>query len=812
MPTNSIVTRTISLPLADLELLKAKGAVSRVALSLAIEEGTKDRPILPVPQYEVLHHAPVRVPGDKLDRLREIAKAKGLKDLADGTLLSRLIITALRGDTVVAIKPATPFKVDPTLLSTQERTARPEQLQFFADIAEANSVGRIILAEAATGVGKGLVIAAAAHMAASAGKRVVVASPTHLISRQTRSDLAAINRSHGEVKFAVVYGRREFVSSRRLSEMLDEAQARADLGHAQIAEARKWLDRQIAAGDNATWLSAELEAHCPGLAREYALHNAEVGEPGEMAYQRQFVAAEKAPIVFASHAMLAHDTLARVRSALAAGAGSGERDQPKTEQPWYIASNEKLISFEADRGVLPNFEVLLVDEAHLLERAFAEAASASVSVRMMVRRIDKLANSSKSPTRREAASTAKKCFERLEQLSRWSDSRLSISKHTSQPAAGRGAELVAELLAAGQLIVKSIKDNSTDEERQLLSDVDALKRAVHANEHMLVQVEFTPYRRWPTVLVGPRHVNAPMDFMWRRVAAGAAVSATLYIDSSAGVPSADYMRSKLNVPRERLATHRPITPAWVTEPVTLYTPEIRSGESRAHRWCPPSGTEPDEADLARYHMEIASVIESISQEQDRGGMLVLATSYAFIAAMKASGKFGDNAIYQAEGVSLEVPRERFIRLSMDGQRPLWFATGSAWTGLNLAHPDASVAPEQDRILTHLVIVRAPFNTEKSSVSLARMERADGFMSEIMRCALQLKQAMGRLVRRPGLSDRHLYLLDPRMVDPGMSYGAIFERLVTRYPRRKLLSQTVDPVTASRMKPVPQTSKRRRGLI
>jgi CRISPR type IV-associated DEAD/DEAH-box helicase Csf4 len=94
-----------------------------------------------------------------------------------------------------------------------------------------------------------------------------------------------------------------------------------------------------------------------------------------------------------------------------------------------------------------------------------------------------------------------------------------------------------------------------------------------------------------------------------------------------------------------------------------------------------------------------------------------------------------------------------------GKKPVWLATGAAWTGLDLRDEETEEAL-QDWILTDLVIPRCPMGRNRTAAHVARVSRL-GFEQELLDAAFTLRQGLGRLIRREGLKKRNIRFLDGR---------------------------------------------------
>lgn len=120
----------------------------------------------------------------------------------------------------------------------------------------------------------------------------------------------------------------------------------------------------------------------------------------------------------------------------------------------------------------------------------------------------------------------------------------------------------------------------------------------------------------------------------------------------------------------------------------------------------------------------------------------------------------------------------------DGQRPVWIATGPAWTGLNLRDELAENAAD-DRILTDLVITRSPMGRNRTAAHMSRVSTL-GFEHELLDAAFTLRQGLGRLIRREGLKDRRIWFLDGRIHTKRATFYK-FSSLIRTYPRQATIT-------------------------
>ena len=124
---------------------------------------------------------------------------------------------------------------------------------------------------------------------------------------------------------------------------------------------------------------------------------------------------------------------------------------------------------------------------------------------------------------------------------------------------------------------------------------------------------------------------------------------------------------------------------------------------------------------------------------------------------------------------------QFRAIAAGGKRPIAIATGGAWTGLDLS--DSQVSPEEDTLLTDLIISAIPFNTQRSYLHLQKVQRL-GMNVEISYALRKFTQGLGRLIRRPGVKDRRLWILDNRLESVrSATYSSRFLSALARYTRK-----------------------------
>lgn len=793
--------RTVYLPAFIVDSI-AEGERSAQVVSLATTAANAGQALSLVPAND-LQAVKVRVP-EALSRHIDALRGHGvLAQESDGSLLARLAYTTWvksgKGcpkarDESGAQKPCATSTLSLPSLSPG-RDFYPAQRDFIGRLVRSCDAGRIIGLESATGTGKGLVLATGAYLLARQGETVVIASPTHRISIQTGLELARLMEHNPEVGVAAVRGRQEFVSDQRLREYLDYDDQLSDTDRQALTD---WVNRQDA-GDEQCWLIETLPDTETALdMAALQLQASEADTETDAAYRRQFTRANQAAIVLCTHSMLCHDFVRR----LGATSEYKRRIDPslsgiKREEALLADARARFSDPANDQGVLPRYTTLLVDEGHQLELQFANAMTEAVSITSLVNHLQ-LARDQGVKGLVSGIEEAKKVLSYLRSVGAQGDlERIDIKRAKEMRAlAARLADVASKAATAAGKKAKRRPDLLPVAAR-LSRSAGALRRALNPDNQGLSWFTFSPVRYYPRLETGPASVSPLLARMWSRLGilhGGAVLSATLYLPRHNGVPTAEPMllyrlailRSLLE-PEPFPGGHRHV-PKWVFEPVTLHRFAVPVGKSAHHPLCPPKNSQ-EKSEMTPWAQALAPELMRRTLSAARGGTLVLNTSYLAIDVLSEALLVVDPLLKQRLIVSdqrtpFELQRRRYLQLAAAGQRPVWLATGRAWTGLDLSMPHRR--PEEDVALSDLVITRLPFNTNRTLSHQVRTSRSGGWKLNEQEMLFALRQGAGRLIRRQGLEDRHLWLYDPRAFDAARNYYAGVAALFTEYRHRQTM--------------------------
>lgn len=579
---------------------------------------------------------------------------------------------------------------------------RPEQEALASAVGRALASGEHLIVEAGTGVGKSLGYLVPAL---ESGQRVVVSTATKALQEQLLSkDVPIASAALGrELKVAVVKGRNNYLCLKALDgfALLGSAllprpdDARAYERMLPWIETTQTGDRAELDFEPSHTLWSELAVgsdrcagrRCPHASRCFA----------EGARQR----AQDADIVIANHALTFADLAVRQRS-------------------------------EDALAVLPDYDALILDEAHRVEEAAASWLGGRVSqagIRQLQRDVERAAREAFKPAPGRALAAVERAGERLLQavapaqgrrrLREVPEQRLAVLTEALHELAHALQGQGDELDQLGRRAVGLAADATA------CADVSGLDRVVWAEPDAIA---------W-----APVDVAEPLrNLLWGRSTTCVLVSATLTTASDFG-----FVRRRLGLDEARELSLG--SPYDFSAQALFYLPERM-----------PDPRSPAARDA------IADEVLSLCGHS-RGRALVLTTSWR--ALDELAERVRDRLPYRVL-VQGEAPRERLLEQFREEVDSVLIATQTFWQGVDVA----------GEALSLLVIDKLPFAAPGDPLVEARCERisaagGDWFMEYALPSAvLQLRQGFGRLIR--GHADRGVVaVLDPRLRTKG--YGRAF---------------------------------------
>jgi len=642
---------------------------------------------------------------------------------------------------------------------------RAEQKAMCRLMAESHAPGDILFLEASTGVGKGRAVAAhAAHLVkTNASERVVIAAPTIEILGQLFCEYKTLK--HGAARPASMVGSGEFVSEVALRLILDSD----DVEQLPDASgARAWLKNEARrpwGKLQKRWLCDSLADAAPGFPinlvrlthyQRTALNAAD--DAGLRAYLQCAQDAADARVVFVTHTMLALDVVHRLSATRDEGIAHSKRSHFESDEAWWHADLEARAKASIS-GLIPNYDTLLVDEAHLLEQSFSNAVNDQISLFALKNMVETHGTPALKTTMRAI-------FDALVTVGKTTET-LHIGVRDGRNAADlRGTQGLAKLCRAIARHQKSVKDKAT---RAALQEFRNKFRWLEKDGALpnvfATRLYFTPSRRYPLVERSKLNVNRELSFVWKYVRAGVLASATLYMHTPSGYALHD-MRKELRVPAVRARAMRPICPSWVTNPVTVYLPPARPAKEDLDGLLVPPKFGAEITEWAAYYDRIAAFITRHWPERDRGGTLVLMTSFEAIDEIGARlrrGPLSDRVMLSERRESFRQRANQYLEAVNDDRAPIWLATGRAWTGLNLR---TGYKACDDHAIDYLVMPRLPVLLNCSAIHRERVLGTDGRGHfggrEVWQCARFVRQGIGRAVRQRGVPPKEIFVLDGRL--------------------------------------------------
>lgn len=660
--------------------------------------------------------------------------------------------------------------------ASRNSSFRPEQTLILDGLRPALEDNRIAFCEGGTGVGKSRVIAVAAGEILAAGehRRVIISAPSiqnlmHLLAEwETAVDTPEFEIPRG-LTVAVVLGRSQFLDLASIEELI------ADSPTGSYPKTVSWLKDGAPAGltpetrqllirhPTITGLAADLLEVDPSFPIDRCLLTDRSDQISSASYDALRASAQDADLIFCSHAMLATDTLTRV-----------------------VMKAE----------ILPDRDTLFIDEAHLYEAEQAKIATRDLafsSLRSLLRH-QPWSEIRARATADRALESCTEAFKALQTLKKDIVLPYDLSERRTQMQWLAIAEKLVSFrqsLDSLNAVLKKTRDKDKWKRTTAVfkDAVDVLGSATtHLRRSDLCRVSFSSERRWPSLQIGPQNVSGLLRRLWDSTRAAGLLSATLYLPTANG-SSPNYLKMTLSIPEDRIALIPPVQPPW------LRTPHVFRPRTRNPRLSPPSG-----ADLTPEAIEtwLRNLLPAFDYAADTaaGGTLILMSGYdrADVLNGVLAPRLGSRLILQERvRAPASACKAKFIAASRAGLRPIWIATGSAWTGIDIRDetiPDAEA--HRDLLLTDLIIPNLPFGTTRTTTHNYRVDHL-GRNPDTLETALKFRQGLGRLIRRAGLTDRRIFVLDERLADPRKKFITdSMSKILDDYPDSTPLESLFEP--------------------
>lgn len=646
---------------------------------------------------------------------------------------------------------------------------RPEQVQMLRAITNSLSYGRHMLIEAGTGVGKSFAyLVPSALFATTNNTRVVISTNTiNLQDQLIKKDIPALKEALGlDVRAAVLKGRSNYLCPRRLQNIRHFGPNNADEMRV-LSKVLVWQLENTSGDRNELNLTgpAERDAWVKLSADDDACttETCAARMHGTCAFHRAKSAAQNAHILIVNHALLLSD----------------------------VATGSK---------VLPEYDYLVVDEAHHLESATTNALSFRLTQFDLARMLKEIGNQSSGvlghlagavgdslrPSDRAAFGqkierAVSQAF-RLEQFNReffnvlaefaaflregqpqsnyaWQARILPpVRKLTEweevETMWGEMSETMRHLLKTLEELYKAAADMYSDGNEEVetpMGDLsNVLRRMTEAHNNLtglildpsaatVYWIEVNPKGDRLSLNAAPLHVGKLItEHIWNTKNAAVLASATLTTHGEF-----NYLRNRLG--------------AEMADELALGSPFDYESSTLLF-----IGNDMPEPNQPNYEQMLNRAIVNTAKATG-GRMLVLFTSYAALkrCAQGITAPLAHDNIFvleQGEGASANTLLESF----KSTERAVLLGTKSFWEGVDVPGEALSV----------VVITKLPFDVPTDPLIAARSETYEDPFNEyyLPEAILKFRQGFGRLIRTQ--SDRGVVvILDKRVMTK--QYGRLF---------------------------------------
>jgi ATP-dependent DNA helicase DinG len=646
---------------------------------------------------------------------------------------------------------------------------RPQQIEMLRAVTRALSENRHLLVEAGTGTGKSMAyLLPSALWALKNGHRVVISTNTiNLQDQLINKDIPDLRSAMGiNLSAAIMKGRSNYLCPRRLENMRRRSPDNADEMRV-LAKVLVWLQSTTSGDRNEINLNGPIErdiwmrlsAEDEGCTTENCLKRG-----GICPFYRARQAALSAHILVVNHALLLADV------------ATGNR-------------------------VLPEYNYVIIDEAHHLEEATTSALSFKITQSMIDRAVRELGSPNSGALGKlitilegnvppsdfaginqfiqqatdlafHYQTTAQGFFRIIDQflLEQRDGNDIGMYAHQerilpatrTQPAwadvevaweeCETSLKPLIEILAKMIQALGDIKENLPEEEVDIISNISSLYRRLSEIQNSLdgmvfeprsdsiYWVEIQPNSKQMSLNAAPLHIGPLMQkYLWNDKSSVILTSATL---TAAG--EFNYLRGRLNADGAyELSVGSPFD---YESSVLLYI----------------ANDIPEPSDRTGHQRAIEQGILKLCLATG-GKALVLFTSYDQLKRTSRSISpllsRSDIRVYeQGEGASANTLLESFRA----DDHAVLFGTKAFWEGVDVPGEALSV----------LIIVKLPFDVPSDPIVAARSETFEDPFSEysLPEAILRFRQGFGRLIRTQ--SDRGVVAIFDRRI-MSKRYGRLF---------------------------------------
>ncbi len=594
-------------------------------------------------------------------------------------------------------------------LGGQERAG---QIQMAEAVGQAVASGEHLLVQAGTGTGKslGYLVPALLH-----DKRVVVATATLALQHQlVERDIPALAEAaqhvlHQEPTYAVLKGRSNYACLHRIREGVPDDQGalidvpEGSLG-AEVLALREWAEEEVEARGSGDRDSAP--KHTDRVWRQVSVNH------------RECLGASKCPYAMECFA---------------------ERAKDKAAKSHLVVTNHSLLAIDAIEGVpmIPEYDAVVIDEAHELSARVTQAATDELSVgdvERAARRSQRHVEGTEADDLADAADALRDAYEecppgRLDELPTGLADALALVRDAARALY---SAFPREASDAGEA------DAGRQQARGWVQEI--FKTAERMAANLPTDVLWLAERDWggDRLCVAPLNVWGPLRDKLLSEKTVVFTSATLMLGGDFGSVAAG------------LGLKAPVDEELPWRGIDVGSPfdYARQGILYVAKHLPPPGRD---GPGPRHLDEIVDLVDAA----DGRTLGLFSSRRAAQAAAEAARERLPHLTVLAQG---EAQLPELARLFVDDPHACLFGTLSLWQGLDVPGDTCQL----------VLIDRIPFPRPDDPLMSARQRAADqaggnGFMQvAATHAALLLAQGAGRLIRTT--DDRGVVaILDPRLV-------------------------------------------------
>jgi len=650
-------------------------------------------------------------------------------------------------------------------------TERPEQIRLIreSEYQLGSKRDAIVMAEASVGVGKSFAIVCSALQSILNGEkrnRVIIAGPTYQIAKQLlqSANILITSNQLEDIKITLIRSRAEFISAGLMDHHLKNESSLLDPD--LVESARKLLDKNEFRRE----VYEKIGLDCHRLILPL------INDPDDDA-EDQYLAlrtdASGCDMVFCTHAMLAAHIASTRQRVLRLTKPDSDVFSNYTEVNEFIEAELQNSPILASQGILPEVDLLFVDEAHKLEETYRSLQSRKISLGAFKKSIRECV--------KEKLISKTQCTEAIQVIEDF-QTKISLvtgsvfpSKYTSE-----FFDTISPILQFRKKRIVSKYGLFVQEE------LDSLRELATSNDRSHTAY-ISPVRKALSIQNTTRKPSSWLDMTWRLTPKALLLSGTL----TTGGSDASYgmMGIKCCVTTSRLCSVGPIETSWLRKEVTLHAPLLSNSQREAEALY--EGTllfPPKEQTKPKMKAWCEGQAQYIYDQQIRttGGGIIFCTSYDQVGllhhAMEALSHKNKNIVLlrSIHGTGMNTIIEKYKQAYFNGLQPLWVAISSVGTGVDITDNDSP--PNEDNMVQSIFITRVPHLITNNS---NQGGNSSNFLSMIRESMILTKQMIGRLVRRPGRTKMHIHLMDTRFSIKKGHYR-MYSQIIDKYTDTEII--------------------------